>query len=434
MIMFASSSLGSEALTQSRSTWLLYYYAPPSDAHMRSLLPVGLAGVILFIDGFTGAFYNPLVGHLSDRTRSRLGRRLPYIIYATPLWALFALLTFTPPQNAGTAAIAAYMFLTVELYSVFSTLSGGPFQALLPEIAVTSAERLRLVGMRVYFGAAGGAAGLVAGSLLVDQVGYKAMALAMAMLALILRYLGMAGAWGHSSRTQAPATMSLRVSLRTTFANSQFLIFVPSVVLFQLGVQMILASLPYYVKAVLNVQKTGTWVAILTGIAIVSMLASLQISSRLARRTSKRHAYRMAMLGAACVFPAMAIAGLLPAIPEWLQIAAVMAIAGPALSGVYLFPDALTADIIDDDTNTTGMRREAMYYGAANLVQQTAGSLGPLFLSGLLILGDTHHDQLGLRLVGPAAGLLVFAGYLIFRHYDLPDDVLVDPLAEVAVT
>jgi hypothetical protein len=74
-----------------------------------------------------------------------------------------------------------------------------------------------------------------------------------------------------------------------------------------------------------------------------------------------------------------------------------------------------------------------MYYGAANFVQQTTGALGPLLLAGLLILGDTHSDQVGLRLVGPAAGLLVFAGYVIFRHYNLPDDVLIEPVSEVAV-
>ncbi len=428
-ILFASSSLGSEALAQSRSTWLLYYYAPPSDAHMRSLLPVGLAGAVLFVDGFTGALYNPIVGHLTDRMHSRLGRRLPFILFTTPLWALFALLTFTPPAHAGSAMIAAYLFLTVELYAVFSTLSGGPFQALLPEIARSSADRVSLVGWRVYFGALGGGAGLVASGLIIDHLSFRAMALTMALLALGFRYIGMASVWRRASRTQPPVQMALRKSISETFANAQFLRFLPSLVLFQLGVQMILGGLPYYVKAVLDVSHTGTWVAILTATAIVSMVCSVQFSARLARRTSKRHAYRLAMLGAAAIFPVLAIAGLLPAIPKAVQIAAVMAIAGPALSGVYLFPDALTADIIDHDTLHTGMRREAMYYGSANLVQQTAGSLGPFLLSALLLLGDTHSHQLGLRLVGPAAGALVLGGWWAFRAYDLPDEVMPPPAA-----
>jgi glycoside/pentoside/hexuronide:cation symporter, GPH family len=422
-MLFASSSLGSEALVQSRSTWLLYYYAPPKSADMHTLLPVGLVGAILFVDGLTGALYNPLVGHLTDRTRSRLGRRLPYILGATPLWALFALLVFTPPASAGTAAIAAYLFLTLELYAVFSTLSGGPFQALLPEIARSSSDRVSLVGMRVYAGGLGGGAGLVGSGLLVDHLSFRAMALTMALLALVFRYVGMAAVWRRASRTQAPVSIPLRQSIRTTFSNPKFLAFVPSVVLFQVGVQMILGSLPYYVKALLHVGKPGTWVAILTAVTIVSMLASVQLSARLARRTSKRQAYRTAMVGAIVAFPLLAVAGLVPTIPVAVQIGIVMAIAGVPLSGVYLFPDALTADIIDDDTLQTGMRREAMYYGAGSFVQQAAASLGPLLLSGLLLLGDTRGNELGLRLVGPFAGALVLIGHRIFRAYDLPDEV-----------
>ena len=425
--LYASSSIGSEALVQSRSTWLLYYYAPPASANMRSLLPVGVAGVILFVDGLTGAFYNPVVGHWTDRTRSRLGRRIPWVLAFTPPWALFALLVFTPPQNAGTAAIAAYLFLTLELYALFSTLSGGPFQALLPEIARTSAERLSLVGYRVYAGAVGGGAGLVLSGLLVDHVGFRWMAFVMAALALVTRYIGTLGVWHRASRTAAPAAIPFRRAVSTTFRNAQFLVFVPSVVLFQVGVQMILGVLPYYVKAVLHTSHTGTWVAVLTGIAIVSMLVSVPLAARLARRTSKRHAYRVAMLGAAAVFPLLALAGAGTRVPAWAQLALVMAIAGPPLSGVYLFPDALTADIIDEEHTRIGMRREAMYYGAGSFVQQAGGSLGPFLLAGLLILGDTSAHQAGLRLVGPVAGLLVLVAYVIFRRYELPDDVEAAP-------
>jgi GPH family glycoside/pentoside/hexuronide:cation symporter len=235
--------------------------------------------------------------------------------------------------------------------------------------------------------------------------------------------VGMIGVWRRASRTQAPSSIPFVQSIRTTFSNTKFLAFVPSVVLFQVGVQMILGVLPYYVKAVLDVAKPGTWVAILTAVEIVSMLASVRLAARIARRSSKRHAYRLAMIGAACVFPLLAVTGLGSTVAAGVQIGIVMALAGVPLAGVYLFPDALTADIIDDDSLHTGMRREAMYYGAGNFVQQAAGSLGPFLLSGLLLLGDTRGDELGLRLVGPFAGMLVLVGYLIFRGYDLPDEV-----------
>ena len=60
---------------------------------------------------------------------------------------------------------------------------------------------------------------------------------------------------------------------------------------------------------------------------------------------------------------------------------------------------------------------------AGSFVQQAGSSFGPFLLAGLLILGDTSAHQAGLRLVGPVAGLLVLVAYLIFRRYELPDDV-----------
>lgn len=91
---------------------------------------------------------------------------------------------------------------------------------------------------------------------------------------------------------------------------------------------------------------------------------------------------------------------------------------------VYVFPATLTADIIDYDSLQTGFRREATYYQLHTFVEGTSTSLAPAFLAGLLVLGDTAADPLGIRLVAPAAAILIFAGYLVFHRYGLPDDVL----------
>jgi glycoside/pentoside/hexuronide:cation symporter, GPH family len=420
-LLYSCSSLGSEALSQSRGAWLLYFYAPPRSADLHAYLPLGLAGALISANGVVGALYYPPISHWSDRTRSRFGRRLPYIVLATPLWALFALLLFTPPRS-GTAVTAAYLVAVLELGSVFSVLSGSPFQALLPEIARTSEERVRVVGFRTYFGALGGGVGLVAGGLLVDHVGFRAMALVMAGTALACRYVATAGVWRRADRLQPPVEISLRQALRATFQNANFLRVLPALVLFQIGMQLILGVLPYYVKAVLDVHKPGTWVSILTAVAIVCMVASVPAFARLARRTSKRAAYRTAMLAAAATFSLLAVAGAVPGVPAAAQLVVVMVLAGPPLAGVYLFPDALTADVIDAEQRATGLRREAMYYGSQNLVADTAVSLTPLLLAGLLLLGDTAHHQLGIRLVGPVAGAILLAGHRWFRAYDLGDD------------
>jgi GPH family glycoside/pentoside/hexuronide:cation symporter len=420
-LLYSSGSLGSEALLQAMGAWLLYFYAPPSGAGLERLLPVGLAGPLIFVAKLAQAAEDPVVGWWSDRTRSRLGRRLPFILGATPFWALFAFLLFVPPHHAGTGVTGLYLVVVLELMFLFSTLSGGPYDSLMPEVARTRGDRLSIVGMRVYFGAAGGLVGLVGAGLIVDHVGFAEMAAAVALLALVFRYVGTLGVWRQARTSRAPAQLPLREALRTTFANDQFLVFLPSFVLFQLGLQMLLGVLPYYAKSILQARHIGTWVSILTAVAIGTMLVSVQFFARYARRRSKRKAFLTAMLGCVLTFPLLAIPGLFPGVPASAQVIAVTALAGLPIAGVYLFPQALTADIVEYDTARTGMRREGMYFGSQNFVQQMATALAPLFLSGFLLLGSSAGHPLGIRLVGPAAGLVVLIGALVFRRYTLPD-------------
>lgn len=421
-VLYASSSLGSEALTQSRGLWLIYYYAPPADADLKQQLPRLLVGVLLVGGRLLESLDDALIGYWSDRTRSRWGRRIPFVLGATPFWALFAVLLFTPP-NAGTTGTAIYFFFTLELFFLFATLTGGPYEALLPEIAPGNDDRIKVAAIRVYFGAAGAGIGLVASGLLVDSVGFAGMALAVALLALIARYVGLAGTWERAKRSRTPAGISFREAMRATFSNRAFLLFLPTFVLFQIGFQMLVGLLPFYVNAVLRIEDEGTWVAVLTAVTICSMLAALPLFGRYALRTSKRRAYRTALLGAALVFPLTAFPGLVPGLPAEVELVVAMVIVGAPLAGNYLFPATLTADIIDDDSVRLGLRREATYYGAQNFVEKTATSLAPLLLVLLLLLGDTADDPLGIRLVGPVAGLIVAIGYLVFRRYELPDQV-----------
>jgi glycoside/pentoside/hexuronide:cation symporter, GPH family len=417
-LMYASSSFGGEALTQSRSLWLLYFYTEANDY----LSPLAV-GALLTVGRLVQPVEDGLIGYWSDRTRSRFGRRIPFVLAATPFWALFSFLLFTPPTSSA-AATAAYLFIVLELAFLFSTLSGGPYEALLPEIAPSSGERVTITGMRVYFGAAGAGLGLVVTGLLVDSLGYPAMAAFGALVALTFRYVGIAGAWPFASRTQEPAEIGVVKAFRATFANRYFLFFLPTFALFQLGFQVLLGSLPFLVKAALDVEKAGAWVAALAAVAIGTMVVMIPVAGRLAARTTKRHAYRVSLVGAIALFPLLAFAGFLPGIPVEVQLVLAMVLAGLPIAGNYLFPAPLTADIIDYDSLETGLRREATYYGAQNFVEKITSGFAPLVLGILLVLGRTADHPLGVRLVGPVAALLVLGGFLAFRRYDLPDDVI----------
>ena len=86
------------------------------------------------------------MGWLSDRTVSRWGRRIPYVVGGAPLAAIFTVLLFTTPGDGSTAKTAIYLFFTLELASLFGAVVSGRYEALQPEMAPTSEERVSIQG------------------------------------------------------------------------------------------------------------------------------------------------------------------------------------------------------------------------------------------------------------------------------------------------
>lgn len=435
-LLYASGSLGGNALSRARDLWLLAFYLGDLDdgdpARRGAAIAIGAAIVAVRL---IEALDDPVIGYWSDRTRSRLGRRIPFVLSATPFLAIFFVLIWLPPDPGETWANVIYLFGMLWLFNLFSTLSGGPLEALLPEIARREDDRLAIVGWQVAFGLVGTAIGFVLSSLLIDWVGYGGMAMIIAVIAVVSRYVALAGAWKRSvavSREIAAEPSGARVPMRAAILaclrNGQFLVFLPSFILYNAGILMIIGVLPFYADAVVGRDDTLT-VAALAGSALVGVAIVLPFAVVLARRRSKRLVYGWGMIFAGLWFPLFALAGFIPGVHPLAQGIVYALIAGVAIAPVQTFPNALLADITDYDTALTGQRREATFYATHETLQKIAGAAAPGLLVLLLLAGSTADDPLGIRLVGPVAGALALAGYVVFRRYWLPDRVTAETLA-----
>ena len=442
-LFYASGSVAGATLSQSWSLWLIYFYAPPADAGIAARVPElgGLdgrvvLGLVLTAARLVESLDDPLIGYWTDRTDSRWGRRIPFIVLGAPWWALSFALLFSPPVEGSATANLVFLFIVAELHFLFSNLAGAPMEALLPHIARGPSERVSVATWQVVFGLVGAAIGLSVSSLLQAAFGFQAMAITLAAIALTSRYVALAGSWRYARTDATPSTPGLRLALRQTLANRPFLAFLPSFVLFQVGLQMLTALLPFYVEAVLGgvtflgfegAADEGVFTFLLTAAVLLGMLTALPGFARYARRLGKARAYRLAMLGAASAFSLLFVMGFIPGVPRLLQAVVGIFIAGLPTAGVFLFPNIITADIVDYDQTRTDTRREAMFYGTQNLLEKFATAASPLLFALILLAGDSAEHPLGIRLVGPVAGALVLLGYLAFRAYRL-DDAPAPPL------
>lgn len=438
-IIYASASFGGNLLSRTVQLWLLFYYAPPKDADLPTIVPRITLGIILLLIGIEDAIDDALIGYWSDRTRTRWGRRIPFIVLSTPFYVLFFFLSFAPPgAEHGVLANAIYFAAIVAAQRIMGTLSGGPLEALLPEIARTSAARVSIVAWQVFLGSLGAAVALIGTGLIKDAFGFQVMAGAVAVLAIASRYVGLWGAWPYAKADVPPVTVGIIDSLRQAFRNDQFLYFLPTFVFFNLAVTMLLAALPFFAESVILGHdesrsfsilgwsfdlKEGGISSILAGAAILAVIVSLPFVYRLAVRWGKARVYSSAMLLGALTFPLLFLMGLIPGVDPLVQSIFFVVLTGLAITGVFAFPNAIMADIIDYDTIRTGARREAFFYGTQNTVEKWVGSLTASILAVLFLLGETADDPLGIRLVGPFAGAAAIIGFLLFRGYRLPDSV-----------
>ena len=169
--------------------------------------------------------------------------------------------------------------------------------------------------------------------------------------------------------------------------------------------------------------EEGAISAILTAVAIAMVVLALPLVYRLSVSRGKAWVYSTAMLLGSLGFPFIFFMGFVPGIPVMLQSLLFVAFIGLPMAAVFTFPNAFMADVIDYDELRTGMRREAIYYGALSTIEKWASSLYAPILALILLAGETADDPLGIRLAGPVAGLASFLGYLCFRGYRLPDEV-----------
>ena len=419
--LYASGSFGFNILQQTMALWLIYFYAPPPDSGRPTIIPLTLLGLLLTVSRTLEAFDDPLIGHWSDVTRSPWGRRLPFVVAGTPfLVVTFALLWLPPTGERPLAAV--YLFLVVHLYSLASTVVQQPHDAALAEIARTPQDRVRVSSLKVTFGLAGAAVGLVGSGALAGAAGFPAMGAALGVLAGLTILLSAVGLRRLPTGGTA-AGLSVWQALRLTATNRHFLVFVGSTLLFYLGLNLLTQVIPYYVTVVLG--GTEQQVSLFTVLFSAVALAGVPLVNRLVRRGTKAGTYRLAMGALVLLLPGLALVGLLPGPPPLAQGLVYVAILGLPMAALFVLPNPILADVVDEDETRTGLRREGIYFAAAGTLNKLGFALSTVIF-GLLLqsFGFSTAQPLGVRLVGPVAGLGMLLGLLIFvRGYRLPDRI-----------
>ena len=390
-------------------------------------LAPGLAAIAIFVGRSWDYINDPIFGHISDRTRTRWGRRRPFLLFgALPFALAFAMLWWRPPLERD-ILLVAYYALAYVVFDAAATFVYMPYFALTPELTSDYDERTSLTTYRMLFSILGS---LVAFTVPLAIVGTFNPQSAPRVFIMGLVF-GTASAlpllFVFFGTRERPAFMErarpgVRQSLHAAFRNRPFVYGLVMFLLTWVAVEILQATLLFFVKYV--VQREAQNDLVMATIFVTALFA-LPIWDWVSRRWSKRWAYTGGI-----AFWAMVQIGMIGLGPSTgLNTILVMCfLAGIGVAAAHVLPWSILPDAIEWGEWKTGERHEGMFYSLVTLIRKATTSLAVpavgliLQFTGYVPNAATQPASAltGIRIViGPIPAVLLALGILFALNYPL---------------
>ncbi|CAN5208320.1 MFS transporter [soil metagenome] len=363
-------------------------------------LPAQMVGLAIMVALIFDAFADPLIGHLSDNTRSRWGRRHPFMYAAAlPVGALYLLL-WNPPTGHDSVTLVYLVVVAILVRTAISCYE-VPSSALAPELTTDYHERTSVLGYRYLFGWTGGMGMLLLtfGIFLapspqfpVGQLnphGYRTYAVVAAVVMVAAILLSALGTHRQIARLpKAPPIKGTLSGVLVALRNRNFLILMATGV-FSYTSQGLSFALTTYFYTYLW-QFPASVLLIYTLAVMVGVAIGFVIASRVSRWLGKRNTailFLMLAIPAATapyilnylnLFPARGSAALLPLLLASTLIATALGV------GVAILGESMMSDVVEESQARSGQRTEGVFFAGSFFMKKSVSGIG-IFLSGALL-------------------------------------------------
>ncbi len=322
--------------------------------------------LVLFIYTFVDAIDNPVYGFLSDRTRTKWGRRRPWLLIGTPLLVLFFILFYNVPSfiESEKGMLFIYMLLMYILTGTLDSLVNANYGSLFVELFKKDEDRAKTNGIRQICQLFAMAISIALTPMITEKIGYRLTAVIYGVIALaVMMYCF----WGCREDTNYEELEKPQLfgSIKALITNPRFWIFGLAGAFYSAAFSLISQAVPFFVKYTLGLggSMTTVMLGIVLGVAVIGIL----IWSRVVQKVDIMKIWRTGFIIMAVAFiPLFFVNTLAPAI-------AIASVVGVGVAACLTTMDCIGAKIVDDDYRKYGIKREGIINSLMGVMNRLNG-------------------------------------------------------------
>ena len=430
-ILYATGMMGWSIMVNLIGVMLVYFYLPPNGSGLHTLITqrtfLGIFTLMALITAggrLTDTFYDPFIGKMSDSSKNKRGRRIPFMMYSIIPATIFCILVFFPPAKGVSRMNAAWLACFLTLFFMATTTYIIPYNALLPELAATDEDKVRLST----FQQVGFMLGIIIASLTNNIADLFSGLLNIADRGLCVQYsaisLGIIGGismlipvltinekkYCHAVPSSTPLLKALKESL----SNRNFIYFIIAVFSYSMALNLITNGMLYFVTVLCHIDASQG--SKLMGFLILMSLLFFPSIPVLTKRMGEKKLLILSFIILGAVFAGISLLGKLPATPI-VQLYILLGIAAFPVATLGILPNALLAYIASDNTLSTGDSREGTFFAVNFFSIKVGQTLGLALFSMLTIYGKDPGHDFGLRLSGIFGCMLCILAAFIFTGF-----------------
>lgn len=429
--VFAVGQFGWSLLSGIISNWLVYYYTDTQSGVFAGNITTGtlflsitLFGLITMIGRIFDAITDPLIAGWSDRSNFKGGRRIPFMKVIAIPFALITAGVFVLPSTGSKTANDVIVFVSLILFYLFMTIYCTPYNALISELGDTQKNRVNvstyisftyIVGLSVSY-LIPNLAQIVGGG----EVTASSVRIAIAIMCLIAAAAMLVPSFYIKEREyikSEPVKTKAFASLFKTFRNGMFVRFMISDIIYFFAVTLFQTGLAFYETKLMGI--ADTWTFLLTVIMTIVSLSLYPAINKLAPKLGKKKIIIVGFFAYAAVFLLASVCG--TGLGWGIAIAVC---AGVPMAILGILPQAVVADIAEEDAIETGEVRSGMFFAARTFAMKMGQAISMLVFTSVVAAFTTESggvsavDPFGYRLTAVIATVCCVIGAVLFFFYD----------------